>query len=61
MLNAFFEDKTFEKIDFALKSSKSFVLLSTTNSMSSEWVKTEYETFFNEYFISNKNERQLYD
>ncbi len=49
----------FEKIEFALKNSKHFILLCTPNSMESEWVKTEYETFYNEFFIKDKKNRTL--
>jgi hypothetical protein len=49
----------FEKIDYALQNSQHFVLLCTPNAMRSEWVKTEYETFYNEYFIKNKANRKF--
>lgn len=49
----------FEKIDYALKRSQHFILLCTPNAIESEWVKTEYETFYNEYFIKDKNERNF--
>ena len=49
----------FDKIERALNSSQHFILLSTINSMDSEWVKTEYETFYNEYFIPSKGERKF--
>lgn len=50
----------FEKIDFALKNSKAFILLSSINSMNSEWVKIEYETFFNEFYLKDKNNRPFF-
>ena len=49
----------FEKIDYALHHSQHFVLLSSPAAMASEWVKTEYETFFNEYHIKNKRQRRF--
>ena len=49
----------FEKIDYALHHSQHFVLLSSPAAMVSEWVKTEYETFFNEYHIKNKRQRRF--
>jgi hypothetical protein len=49
----------FEKIDVALNRSKHFILLSSANSMKSEWVKTEYETFYNEYYIKNVSQRRF--
>jgi formylglycine-generating enzyme required for sulfatase activity len=49
----------FDKIDFALNNSKDFILLSTPNAMESEWVKTEYETFYNECYIPNKLGRKF--
>ena len=49
----------FEKIEYALVNSEHFILLSSPSSMDSEWVKTEYETFYNEYFIPSKGERKL--
>lgn len=52
-------DSFFEKIDYALKRSQHFILLCTPNAIESEWVKTEYETFYNEYFIKDKSERNF--
>ncbi|HAD33401.1 MAG TPA: hypothetical protein DCF44_02720 [Chitinophagaceae bacterium] len=49
----------FEKIEYALERSQHFILLCTPNSMDSEWVKTEYETFYNEYFIKDKHKRKF--
>jgi hypothetical protein len=49
----------FEKIQYALQNSKHFVLICTPNSMDSEWVKTEYETFYNEFCIEKKDNRKL--
>ena len=49
----------FEKIQYALINSKHFVLICTPNSMESEWVKTEYETFYNEFYIGQKKSRKL--
>ncbi|MGB3545435.1 MAG: TIR domain-containing protein [Saprospiraceae bacterium] len=49
----------FSKIQFALTKSEHFVLVSTPNSMSSEWVKSEYETFFNEFFIPSRGARKF--
>jgi len=49
----------FSKIESALGNSKNLVLICSPNSMKSGWVKTEYETFFNEYFIKNEQERRL--
>lgn len=48
-----------EKIEFALENSQHFILFCTDNSLLSEWVKTEYETFFNEFYIPNKEERKI--
>jgi hypothetical protein len=50
----------FEKIEKALLSSKHFLLLSTQNSVSSEWVKVEYETFFNECYIADPSKRKFF-
>lgn len=50
----------FEKIEQALKNSQHFILLSSVSSMTAEWVKIEYETFFNEYYIKNKKERRFF-
>ncbi len=49
----------FSKIQSALTKSEHFVLVSTPNSMSSEWVKSEYETFFNEFFIPTRGARKF--
>ena len=49
----------FEKIDHALKNSQHFILYSTESSMSSDWVKTEYETFFTEFYMKNKEIRKF--
>jgi hypothetical protein len=49
----------FEKIDYALNNSKNFILFVTAFAMQSEWVKTEYETFYNEYFIPHKGQRKF--
>lgn len=48
-----------EKIEFALENSQHFILFCTDNSLLSEWVKTEYETFFNEFYIPNKEKRKI--
>lgn len=49
----------FERIGYALENSQHFILLSSVDSMTSEWVKTEYETFYNEYFIKDKAKRRF--
>lgn len=49
----------FSKIDYALTNSKHFMLLCTPEAMNSEWVKVEYETFFNEYYLKSRQARRL--
>lgn len=46
-------------IQSALLKSKNFLLYSTPQSMQSEWVQAEYETFFNECYLKNKKNRKL--
>jgi hypothetical protein len=48
-----------QKIEQALSNSQHFILLSSVNSMASEWVQIEYETFFNECYIKNKKQRRF--
>lgn len=48
-----------EKIENALTNSRCFLLVSTANSMNSEWVKVEYETFFNECYLKNTQSRKF--
>ena len=50
----------FEKIADALEKSKNFLLFATFESLSSEWVKLEYETFYNEFFLKNYSNRGFY-
>ena len=44
-------------IQKALEKSKSFILYATENSIISEWVRTECETFYANYYLTNKQER----
>ncbi len=48
-----------EVIQNALIQSKHFVLICTENSMQSEWVKDEYQTFYGQCHIPSKRERRL--
>ncbi len=47
----------FETIDNALQTSKNFVLACTPNSMQSEYVRDEYETFYQEYTMRDRASR----
>ena len=49
----------FSTINNALEQSRLLLLLATEDSMNSEWVKSEYETFYNECFIPNPNQRKI--
>ena len=49
----------FKEINHALQHSQHFILLSSPNSMTSEWVIDEYETFYTEYYIQQKKKRRL--
>lgn len=49
----------FEVVQDALINSKDFVLVATNNSMTSEWVKKEYQTFFNECHIRSQGNRKI--
>lgn len=49
----------FEKISYALKNSKDFVLVWSIHAQNSQWVKTEYETFFNEFSMKQGVKRRL--
>lgn len=49
----------FQKIDEAISQSQHFLLLCTPDAMKSEWVKMEYETFFNEFYITSKAEQRF--
>ncbi len=62
-LKVFWSDKTlkesvgksfFSVIQNALSESEHFLLCCTDNAMQSSWVKLEYETFFTEFHIKNK-------
>ena len=50
----------FEKIEHALIHSKNFLLLCTSNAIQSEWVKVEYETYFNECYLKEKTKRRFF-
>ncbi len=50
----------FTNISNALKNSTHFLLIVSKNSMESEWVKSEYETFYNETYINSKGERKIF-
>lgn len=67
-LRVFWSDETlkenigqrfFEVIQDALVRSRHFVLITSFNSMQSEWVKQEYQTFYSECFLRSKGERRL--
>ncbi|PID89727.1 MAG: hypothetical protein CSA05_00635 [Bacteroidia bacterium] len=49
----------FMQLEDALKESKHFVLLASPNATKSPWVKTEYETFYNTYFLPENEARRL--
>jgi len=49
-----------EVIDEALEHSRHFLLLSTRNSMVSEWVKIEYTTFHDQIYIKNRKDRRFF-
>lgn len=49
----------FSTINNALEQSRLLLLLATDDSMNSEWVKSEYETFYNECFIPNPDNRKI--
>ncbi len=62
-LRVFWSDKTlkesvgksfFSVIQNALAESEHFLLCCTENAMRSSWVRLEYETFFSEFHINNK-------
>jgi hypothetical protein len=68
-MRVFFSDDTlrnkkgvsfFELIDHALQNSKNFVLICTPNSMQSEYVKAEYETFYQECTVKDKKKQSFY-
>ena len=46
-------------IQEALVNSQHLILLSTTNSMTSGWVEAEYQTFFNECYLMDKQKRKF--
>ena len=48
-----------ESIQDALIQSEHFVLICTENSMQSEWVKDEYQTFYGQCYIPSQRERRL--
>jgi ferredoxin len=49
----------FAIIQNALSHSRHFVLICTQNSMKSNWVREEYETFFSQCYIPSGRERRL--
>lgn len=49
----------FEKIEEALTNSQSMLIFFTPNAATSEWVKLEYQTFFNEFYLKNRAERKM--
>jgi len=50
----------FENISNALQESKNFILFCTHESLKSEWVRVEYETFFNEFHLKDKEDRNMF-
>lgn len=67
-LRVFWSDETlkqnvgqsfFSVIQNALTNSRHFVLFCTPNSMKSNWVREEYETFFSECYIASGRTRRL--
>lgn len=49
----------FEEIQEALSNSQHMMIICSANAMNSEWVKLEYETFFNEFHLKNRDERKI--
>lgn len=67
-LRIFWSDETLKEsvgksffgvIQNALAQSKHLLLMCSNNSMQSEWVKLEYETFYSEYYMRNQSTRRL--
>lgn len=50
----------FDSIDYALHSSRNFLLLATPNASQSTWVKTEWQAYFNEVHSNNPNQRKIF-
>lgn len=50
----------FDSIEFALKNSRNFLLLATPNSKKSEWVKTEWQVYFNEIYTKKPNQSKMF-
>lgn len=48
-----------DRIEYALENSQHFILLCTDFSLQSQWVKVEYETFLNEFFLKDDKKRKL--
>ncbi len=46
-----------DKIENALITSKNFLLFCTKNALQSDWVKTEYQTFYNQFFMKDKSRK----
>lgn len=50
----------FSAIEEAISEVDSFILVCSPKSMESEWVKAEYETYYNESFIKSKAKKKFY-
>lgn len=50
----------FSAIEEAISEVDSFVLICSPRSMESEWVKAEYETYYNESFVKSKAKKKFY-
>jgi hypothetical protein len=68
-IKTFFSGETLKKysgqsftdiITDALKNSQHFILISSFNAMSSNWVDLEWKTFFEQFYIKDKQNRHLF-
>lgn len=52
-------DTIFERVEYALRNSKSFLLITTSNLFTSDWSKIEYQTFFGAIYATDVQTRKF--